>query len=1083
MTEQLTTGQDVPVPTAGQEQIWFFDQLVQGATFHTVPLYVDISGPLDDSALTESLQAIVDRHEPLRTTFTATDSSPVPRVHTDVVVPVVRHDLSGLAPAERAARAEALVHNELAKPIDVGPAGSGVALRAVLLRLDPVTHRLALLVHHIATDGASFALLQEELLACYRAVVDGRVADLPELPARYRDVARWSREADGTDHLDAWLDDLSDLPEPLELPGARSRTATPDFAADHVPLVLPQPLADEVRALARQTRSSSFMLLLTAFALVLHRGTGSRDLVIGTPSAGREHAEALDLIGYFVNMLALRVRLDYDPTPREAVNVVRDTVLTALDRRATPFHRIIQELRPDRDIERHPVFQVVFASPPPLAGPAQAGGCTFTFSEGTSPQGLYDLEAQLPDSGSGDMVGWLKFRTALHRRADVLELVDRFLLVVRQLVATPDTHLSNLSLLDPAERKRIVHDLNANATDYPRDSTLPQLFEEVVDRHADEVAVEYDGRVLTYRGLDQRANQLAHHLRALGVSGGSPVGLFLVRGLDWVVAAVAVLKAGGAYLPLDPDYPADALAGLCQDSGVRVVLAGSTAPSLPDVEVVDLATVTGPTDRLERTDEPDELAYVMYTSGSTGRPKGVCVTHRNIVRLVRDTDYVSFEPGDRVAQGSTTTFDAATFEVWGALLNGGRLIGLPKDVALDPAALGTWLRGNEIDTLFLTTSLAMHVIREVPGAVAGLRHFVFGGEQPDTTALIGLAAQPDGPLNVVNGYGPTETTTFAASHRCNGLSSTDTRVPLGRALNNSQLYVLDGYLEPVPPGTVGELCIGGDGVARGYAGSVELTAERFVPDHLGGRLGTRLYRTGDLARLLPDGTFEFLGRADRQVKIRGFRIEPGEVENCLQTSGLVREAVVVPRGDGAGDVRLVGYVVLEPAAEGRIDDLMAHLREALPAYLVPAALVAMDVFPLTRNGKLDLRALPEPDRPVDEVEVREPTTPTERQLVELWRSVLGVESIGRDTNFFDLGGHSLKATRLVSRIAGEFSVDVPLRLLFDNPTIAGLAVEVDRLAPASAPAPVTAAARSGGSLADLLDAFDEPVAQPQNSEA
>ncbi|MGB3438353.1 MAG: amino acid adenylation domain-containing protein [Actinophytocola sp.] len=1051
--------------TPGQEQVWFFDQVVEDGTFHTVPVYVDITGPLDRAALTEALTALVRRHEPLRTSYAVRDNEVVAMISPDATVPVAFHDLCPLPAPVRAARAEAVVAGELARRIEL----SGGPLRPTLLRLDDDVHRLVLIVHHIAIDGASVAVLQRELLACYDAAVAGREPELPELPACFRDFAARSREGDHTEDVQRWREDLADLPEPAELPGARTRPAPPDFASDSLPLVVPADLATAVRKLARDNHSSPYMVLLTAFSVLLHRLTGVRDLVIGTPSAGRGDDDTQDLVGYFVNMLPLRIRLGWDATAHESMGQVRDAVLTALDRRDTPFHHVVRALRPSRDLDRHPVFQLVFACPPPLAAPSAAGGATFGFTQGTSTQSMYDLEVQLPDSGHGELRGWAKFRTSLYHRRDMADLLARFVTVLRQVTEAPDVRLSNQSLLEPEEYRAITRDRNANATGYPALASLVELFHQVVDRYPDDVAVEFGDHRLTYRELDQRANRFANGLPA------APVGVFLERGVDWVVAVLAILKAGGAYLPLDPDYPADRLAMLCADAGVRVVVSDRPLPELPSVTAVT-ETGEGDPERPNRTVAPDDLAYVMYTSGSTGRPKGVCVTHRNVIRLVRDTDYVVFEHGDRIAQASTTTFDAATFEVWGSLLSGGCLVGLAKDVALNPPELGRWLRTNEIDMLLLTTSLAMHVAREAPSALSSLRYFVFGGEQPDTTAVAMLAAHDGGPEHIVNGYGPTETTTFAATHRCNDVRAGDTRIPLGTPLNNSSLHIVDSYLEPVPLGVVGELCIGGDGVARGYVGAPELTAERFVPDHLGGRPGARMYRTGDLARLLQDGTVEFLGRIDRQVKIRGFRIEPGEVEAALRASGLVREAVVVPRDDGAGDARLIGYVVLAQPGRQQLDVLGDYLRGTLPDYLVPSSLVALDAFPLTRNGKLDLRELPEPAADEPSGPHARPRTPTERQLTEAWEAVLGTEGIGRDTNFFDLGGHSLKATRLVARIANDLGVDVSLRLLFDHPTIAGLAAEVERLR-AATPVPVGAPAlrtpdRSRLSIVDLLDDLD-----------
>jgi amino acid adenylation domain-containing protein len=1066
--------------TPGQEQVWFFDQLVPDATFHNLPLLVDIEGPLEVDALAAGLTAIVRRHEPLRTTFAQRDTGPVSIVADPVEVPVTVHDLSDVDENRRALTARRLVDEQIAARLDIGPAGNGLAVRAMLLRLREQHHRLVLVLHHIASDGASALILQRELVAAYATALAGD-EPLAGAPATtYRELAR--RTTESTDDLAWWTSRLADLPEPPVLPGERNRTGEPDFTAATVPLVVPERLAGEVRELAKQARCSVFTVLLTAFTALLARSTGTRDLVVGTPSAGRDDPESADLVGYFVNMLALRVRIDGDPTWQQLLDGVRDTVLSGLDHRHTPFHEIVRAVRPGREVDRHPVFQIVFAAPPPLAGPATAGACVFTFTEGTSKHALYDLEIQLPDDSSGRMRGFVKYRTARYAKSDIEDLAGRFVELLAKLTGSRAARMSNQSLLTPAQRGRIVRELNATATGYPANSSVTELFAAVRTAHGGSPAVHNGSTRLTYAELDVRANQLAHHLRGLGVRRGTPVGVCLDRGVDWVSTALGVLQAGCAYLPLDPDYPADRLAWLCADAGAEFVVMDTDErprPALDGVRVMDLAEsrdeiAAEPLGAPPSVAGPDDLAYVMYTSGSTGTPKGVCVTHRNIVRLVRDTNYVEFRAGDRVAQGSTTTFDAATFEIWGALLAGAELVGLPKDIALDAHRLGEWLRANRIDTLFLTTSLAMHVASESPEALNGLRYFVFGGEQPDVHAVARLAALDGAPEHIVNGYGPTETATFAASHRCNDVTTDLARVPLGRPLANSTLYVLDAWLEPVPPLVVGELCIGGDGVSRGYVGSAELTAERFVPDHLSGKPGARLYRTGDLARQLPDGTIEFLGRADRQVKIRGFRIEPGEVENCLRQSGLVKEAAVVATPDAVGDAHLVGYVVLTAPAEFAADELMAHLRASLPDYLVPGALVVLPAFPLTPNGKLDVRALPEPStRPEADEDTAGESTPTEQRLAPLWQSVLGVERIGRHTNFFDLGGHSLKATRLVGRTAKELGREITLRTLFDNPTLAAFAAAVDSSAPATAePAGPRVAARTGRSVADLLDALD-----------
>lgn len=1074
--------------TAGQEQIWFFDQLAHDAAFHTVPLLIDIAGPLDAAALQRALEAVVARHEPLRTAWAARDGVLAPQVTPHVRVLLLRHDLGGLPLERRRAALAALTEREQRRPVDLS---SAPLLRATLVRSSEDDHRLLVAMHHIATDGHSLAVFQKELLACYGELARGRTPDLPELPVSYSDFARWERAAASGEtmaaHLRYWRRVLSDLPEPVELPFSPGERTGVSHAAGVAPLVVPERLVTAVRRLARESRMSPFMVLLTAFGVLLHRYTGATDLVIGTPSAGREQLETQDLIGYFVNLLALRLRLQVDPTWREALRAVRETTLAAFDHRAAPFGEVVRALQPSREVGRHPVFQIVFGSPPPLAPPSTVAGATFAFAEGDSDQALYDLEVELPDGGRGDLHGRVKYRTALLERHGAEALARHYTLLLQQLVSAPDERLSRLSLLDQSERTRVVSDWNATRSDYPAYCSVPSLFEERADAAPDATALEHDGNRLTYGELDRRANQLARYLCRLGITAESRVALCLEHGLEWVVGALAVLKAGGVYVPLDPTYPVGRLALMCADSGAQVVVVseatrdrvGASGVRTVVLEREREAIAAEPDSRPHCRARPDSLAYVMYTSGSTGRPKGVAVSHRNIVRLVRDTNYVVFEPADTVAQGSNVSFDAATFEVWGALLNGARLVALAKQVALDPGRLGGWLRAHRVDTLFLTTSLAMHVAREAPQSLCGLRYFVFGGEQPASEAVARLAAFPGGPQHLVNGYGPTETTTFAAAYRCNAVSAAETRIPVGFPISNSRLYVLDRYLEPVPPGVVGELFIGGDGVARGYLNRPDLTAERFVPDHLGGGSGVRLYRTGDLARYRPDGAVELLGRMDRQVKIRGFRVEPEEIENCLRRCSGVRQAAVLAQTDGAGDPRLVGYVVLADPGAGT-EPLYRHLRAALPAYMVPDALVALPRLPLTENGKLDTRALPSP-APTAVLGGQNPTsrTPMEERLAAVWKEVLGVDQVDRDTDFFELGGHSLKATRAVARLNQQLGVDVPLRLLFEHPTIASLAQALERLSEGE-PVPMRAprrTARTQRSITDLLDSL--PTAGPE----
>ena len=644
----------------------------------------------------------------------------------------------------------------------------------------------------------------------------------------------------------------------------------------------------------------------------------------------------------------------------------------------------------------------------------------------------------------------------------------------------------------------------SNATDrpYPRDRAVHQLFEELADTAPQAQALEFPDLRLTYRELDARANRLARHLRSLGVRDEDRVGILLGHSGEWIVAALAVLKAGGAYVPLDPGYPAQRLAYMCADAGPAAIVTDSAHRSAvpdgagPAVVLDEEAAVIAalPESRPDLPTGPRRLAYVMYTSGSTGRPKGVGVEHRNIVQLVCGAEYMTLGSGSVVGQAANVSFDAATFEVWCALLNGGRLVGIAKTDLLSPDRLAARLREGGVNTLFLTTAFAHHIAHESPTAVADLTWLVFGGEQGDYRALARLRT-PRGPRHLLNAYGPTEGTVFITTYACDALGPQDDPVPIGFPITNARVHVLDQRSRPVPPGTAGELFIGGDGVARGYLGRPALTAERFVPDPFG-PAGTRLYRTGDLVRQREDGALVFLGRADRQIKIRGRRIELGEIESCLLDSGRVAEVTVQVRPGPDGESQLLAYVVPVSSDPGQGQQALdaealavhAHAREQLPDYLVPGAVLALSAFPLTANGKIDVAALPEPDfRTAARAGAGSggaPQTRTQQLVADVWTEVLGVPGIGLDEDFLALGGHSLAATRIVSRLSAALAVPVTVRVLFANPTVAGTAAALSVLPRAADPtAPggvpdtrplVAVAGRGTKDLADLLAAVSEP---------
>ncbi|GAA3040173.1 amino acid adenylation domain-containing protein [Actinokineospora globicatena] len=986
-TKETTEGRTL---NAAQRQMLVFDRVRPDSTWYNVPLTVRITGPLDVERLRTALRLCWQWHEALRSTHDGDTA-------TLGALPVLRE----VTVPDEAALAE-LREQELRTRFDLA---NEPPIRATLAKLADDVHELVLVTHHIATDGYSLTVLRQDILDWYGD------------PSHSPRAGYWPKPSD--DHeadLAFWAEALADPPEDMALPFAAP--ADPSLAADVVPFHLSSDVTTTVREIARAGRSSPFMVLLTAFGVLLNRLGGGSDMVIGTPVAGRDDPGSESVVDCLVNMVALRLRLDGGATWAEAMNTVRSTALDAFDHTGAPFSDVVDRLIVSRSPHAHPVFQVAFAAPPSVDGSTTVDGVVFDFVSGTSTESLFDIEVQVFDHGD-DMGGYLKFRTARFTRAQMTTVLDQFRTLLGGL--DPAARLSDALLLTPQERHRAVSDWNDTATDYPRESTLVELVETRVDERPDAVAAVYGDEVLTYRELDERANRLAALLRERGIGLEDRVGISLGFGANWAVSALAVLKVGAAYVPLDPAYPAARLDHMCADSGVAIIV----------TDVVLQDSLAFPADRVDATLSPDTLAYIMYTSGSTGQPKGVGVTHRNIVRLVRETDYVHLGPDDAVAQVSTLSFDAATFELWGPLCAGGRIVGIPKDDLLSPPELAKTLRDNDVTLMFLTTALARRLAATSPDAIAGLRQLLTGGERMDADTWSRLRSVPG--LAVANAYGPTETTTFALTWAAEDLAPGEA-VPIGRPIANSTAYVLDACLEPVAPGMVGEIHLGGDGVARGYINRPDLTADRFVPDPFGAP-GSRLYRTGDLGRYRPDGLIEFVGRVDRQVKIRGFRIEPGEVEAVLRETGRVVDVTVQVRVD---EELLVGYVVPADPAES-MADLRAYLAGLLPDHLVPAVLVAMSALPLTQNGKLDVAALPDPFAGAPTSPPAEPTTEIERIVLDIWREVLGSPTIGLHDDFFALGGHSVKAGQVMARIRAELLVPASLRLIFDNPTVAGLA--------------------------------------------
>jgi amino acid adenylation domain-containing protein len=1075
----VPAGRDRPLPLSfAQERLWFLDRMEPGRPVYNIPATLRITGALDVAALERALGEVVRRHESLRTAFGEAGGAPV-----QVVSPFSGFTLS-VTPVADEAEASRLASDEAARPFDLA---AGPLFRASLLQIAPDDHVLLVTLHHAVSDGWSMAIFQREMLALYAACRAGAASPLAELPVQYADYAVWQRERLQGPALDRqlayWTARLAGAPELLELPTDRPRPAVQDLSGAREPVELPAALLEPLQALARSEGATLYMVLLAAFQVLLAKYAGSDDVVVGSPIAGRTRQETEGVIGFFVNTLALRAELGGDPAFREAVRRVRAATLGAYENQDVPFERLVAELRPERSLSHSPLFQVMFTLDTAEPAGAAAPGLAVRRMATEVRTVKHDLLLGLATDGRS-LRGELAYATALFDRETVVRMLAHFGRLLEQAAADPDLRLSQIELMDQAERRQVLEEWNRTAVEYPSDRAIHSLFEEHAAATPRAVALVAGDEEITYAELNARANRLARHLAARGVTTETPVGICLERRAETVVAILAVLKAGGAYVPLDPGYPAGRLAHMLADSGARVVVTrAADRTALPVTDGIDRVEIDVERDAIAARDASDlgvdvggrNLAYVIYTSGSTGTPKGVGVEHRSVVRLVRGADFAGFGPETVMLQAAPVSFDASTLELWAPLLNGGRVVAAPSG-ALSLEELGRTLVRHGVNLLWLTAGLFQAMVEERLEDLAGVRQLIAGGDVLPP-AQVARVRERFPHLRLINGYGPTENTTFTCCHTV-GEEWGGGRVPIGTPISSTRVSVLDASLRPVPAGVAGELFAGGHGVARGYLGHPAATAERFVPDPFAPEPGARMYRTGDRVRWTNvrecvsaevrgagaddasaragqertgalthsrTAVLDYLGRLDAQAKIRGFRIEPGEVETALRRAPGVAECVVVAREDLPGDRRLVAYVVSEASGEADAEALRAHLLVSLPDYMVPAAFVAIGSVPLTPNGKVDRAALPAPEYAGEAGRYAAPRTPAEEVLAGIWAEVLSVDRVGRDDGFFELGGHSLLATRVVSRVREAFAVELPLRAVFEASTVAALAARVEAL--------------------------------------
>jgi amino acid adenylation domain-containing protein len=1047
-----------------QERLWFIDRLEPGSAVYNIPRAWRLEGALDQAALERALGEIVRRHEALRTVFAEADGAPVQVIAPFGGFALPVEDLSGWSEADREAAVRRRAGEEATRPFDLS---AGPLSRAALLRLGAEDHVLLLSMHHIVSDGWSMGVLFRELSALYEAYREGRESPLAELPVQYADYAIWQREQLEGEVLDRqvayWKERLAGVPELLDLPTDHSRPPVQTYRGAYERIELPGELLERLQALGRSEGATLYMTLLGAFQVLLSKYSGSEDIVVGSPIAGRTRREVEELIGFFVNTLVLRTDLSGDPSFREVLGRVREATLGAYEHQEVPFEKLVAELQPERSLSHAPIFQVMFTLQNAGGGGGALAGLQASGVGAAMEIAQFDLSLELAATAQG-LRGGLNYSTDLFDRGTIVRMLGHLARVLEQVAANADVRLSRLELLGDSERTSVLEEWNRTDAEYPADRCIHELFEAQAARAPDAVAVVWEGETLGYAALNARANRLAHHLRALGVGPDARVGVCVERGPEMVAGLLAILKAGGAYVPLDPAYPADRLRYMLEDSAPAALITQSSLAGTfagLDVPVVELDTpVPGWAEGPETNPAcagltPDHLAYVIYTSGSTGRPKGVMVGHRSLVNhTVWQAEAFGIGARDTVLQRTSISFDASVWELWTPLATGARMLFLSSEEMKDPGAIGRAVEEGGVTIAQFVPTLLQAVLGALPeGASLPCRTLFCGGE-PLSAALV-EEARAAGVGEVVNLYGPTEATIDSTSHVC-GL---DGRAPaIGRPIANARMYVLDARGVPAPVGVAGELHVGGAGLARGYLGRATLTAERFVPDPFSVDGGSRMYRTGDLGRWRADGTLEFLGRTDFQVKVRGFRIELGEIEAALLEHEGVRECAVLVRAD-AGEKRVVAYV----AGDVDMDALRTHVRRILPDYMVPGAFVALDRLPLTPNGKLDRRALPAPDLASAEEKYVAPRTPVEEVLAGIWAEVLRLERVGVTESFFELGGHSLLATRVVSRIREVFGVEVPLRALFEGPTVAELAGRVEEVRRAELPVvpPVVPVERTG----------------------
>ena len=1056
-----------------QEGLWFFEQAAPGTSAYNIAEGWWLRGALNVVALQQSLDAIAQRHETLRTAIGSKDGKPCQIVFPPRRFPLQAIDLRG----SEEARAEAMRHAEAEAREPFNLTAETLA-RVTLFQTDDHEHLMVVNMHHLISDASSVGLFIRELAAFYTAHLSGQTAVLPELPIQYGNFALWQREMLQGDrlreNLEYWTKHLRGAPPLLTLPTDRLRPSIPTFRGAAVFTTLPASLTARIRELARNEGTTVFRILFSAFNILLQRYTLQDDIVVGTPFAGRDDTETEDLIGFFVNTHALRTNLAGDPTFVELLGRVREASLGAALHEQTPFRQIVRALETGRNGSANPLFQVVFGLQSDFTEDWSLPGIEARRVNLDSGSSKFDLTVLATASSSGCELRF-EYNSDLFDAATVERWSKQFGVLLSEIVAEPARRISAFALDTAEERRRFLARGAGTAAAYERDSCVHEIFARQAEQTPSAVALSCEGRQIIYGEVDHRANMWAARLAAAGVNTGAVVGLCLERSWEMIVGMLAILKAGGAYLPVDPTGPRARNEMILADGRVNVVLTRERWRDAVSGMGAAILCIDAPSRELCNPPETTgqratDIAYVMHTSGSTGRPKGVEVTHRGIARLARNPDYIQIKATDVFLQLAPASFDASTFEIWGALLNGAKLVIHPP---LIPSLeeLGRTLQKEGITILWLTSGWFNQMVDCQLDSLQGLRYLLAGGEALSVPRVVKATRELKN-CQLINGYGPTENTTFTCCYSFPRRWAGRASAPIGRPIANTQVYILDAAQNPVAEGAVGEIYIGGDGLARGYLNDAKMTAAKFVAHPL---TRGRVYRSGDLGRWLADGNIEFLGRKDEQVKIRGFRVELGEIETTLTSHPTVREALVVAHADHSETKQLAAYVVFHPHAMATSSELREYLASRVPTFMIPSHFVALEKLPLTANGKIDRGALPAPEN-FSNSTANEPVLPrnaSELALAEIWRDILGRDQIGIYENFFHVGGHSLLVLQVLSRVARTLRVEMPVQVFFENPTIAGLAGVLAAADRATEWQPIPAAAKQDSRAQRILERLDD----------